>query len=156
MFSNKINHASNKCLKTSEPIARKGIAKQKRLCFLCLEKRHLVLSCKLKYSCNKCCSKHNIAICTYSKDKTNPSPPVSTAHAETSTKFWVSSECWLRYFYFHKSPVYDNLLDSPTTNSTPTLVKNPFCQPWCNKTLLLLLLLDPVIVMSCCCPVIVL
>ena len=54
VFCNKNNHASNKCLKISEPIARKEIVKQKRLCFLCLEKGHSALSCKLKYSCSKC------------------------------------------------------------------------------------------------------
>ena len=77
VFSSKNNYTSNKCLKISEPIARKEIDKQKRLCFLCLEKGHSAVSCKLKYSCNKCGGKHNIAICTFSKDKTNPSPPVS-------------------------------------------------------------------------------
>ena len=42
------NKNVNKCLKTFEPIARKEIAKQKRLCFLCLEKGHSAVSCKLK------------------------------------------------------------------------------------------------------------
>ena len=63
------------------------MAKQKLLCFLCLEKGHSVVSYKLKYSCNKRGGKHNIAICSFSKDKTNPSPPVSTADVETSTNF---------------------------------------------------------------------
>ena len=85
VFCNKSNHASNKCLKTSEPIVRKEIAKQKRSCFLCLEKVHSAVSCRLKRPCNKCGGKHNIAICTFSKDETNPSPPVSTEDAETST-----------------------------------------------------------------------
>ena len=87
VFCNKNKHTSNKCLKTSEPIARKEIAKQKPLWFLCLEKGHLAVSCKLRYSCNKCIGKRNIAICTFSEDKTNPSPPVSSADAETSTNF---------------------------------------------------------------------
>ena len=87
VFCSKNNHTSNKCLKTSEPIARKEIAEQKRLYFLCLEKGHLVVFCKLKCYCNKCRGKHNIAICTLSKDKTNPSSPVSTADAETSRNF---------------------------------------------------------------------
>ena len=42
------NKNFNKCLKTSETIGRKEIAKQKRLCFLCLEKGHSAVSCKLK------------------------------------------------------------------------------------------------------------
>ena len=83
----KNNHTSNKCLKTSDPITRKHMAKQKLLCFLCLNKGHSAVSCKLKYSCNKCGGKHNIAICYFSKDKTNPSRPVSTADVETSTNF---------------------------------------------------------------------
>ena len=56
-------------------------------CFLCLEKGHLELSCKLEYSCNKCGGKHNIAICTFLKNKTNPSPSLSTTNAKTSTNF---------------------------------------------------------------------
>ena len=87
VFCNKNNHTSHKCLKTSDPITRKEIANQKRLCFLCLEKGHSAVSYKLKYSCNKCDGKHNIAICTISKDKTNPSPPVSSVDTETSTNF---------------------------------------------------------------------
>lgn len=57
---------------------------------------------------------------------------------------------------FQKSLAYAILPDSPSANSTFTLVWNPFCQPWCNKTLFSLLLLHTVIVMPCCCPVIVL
>ena len=60
VFCNENNHTFNECLKTAEPIARKEIAKQKRLCFLCLEKGHSAVSCKLKYSCNKCGGKHDI------------------------------------------------------------------------------------------------
>ena len=45
--------------------------KQKRLCFVCLEKGNSAGTCKLKYVCNKCNGKHNIAICTFSKDKAN-------------------------------------------------------------------------------------
>ena len=71
VFFNKNNYTFNKCLKTSETIARKEIAKQKRLCFLCLEKVHLAVSCKLKYFCNTCGGTHNTAICTYSKGKTH-------------------------------------------------------------------------------------
>ena len=50
VFCNKYNHTSSKCLKTSEPIARKEIAKQKCLWFLCLAKGHSAVSCELKYS----------------------------------------------------------------------------------------------------------
>ena len=71
VFFNKNNYTFNKCLKTSETIARKEIARQKRLCFLCLEKVHLAVSCKLKYFYNTCGGKHNTAICTYSKGKTH-------------------------------------------------------------------------------------
>ena len=54
---------------------------------MCLEQGHSAVSCKLKHSCNKYEGKHNIAICTFSRDKTNPSPVVSTADAETCTNF---------------------------------------------------------------------
>ena len=54
--------------------------------FVLREKGHSAVSCILKYSSNKRGGKH-IAICTFSKDKTNPSPPVSTADTETSTNF---------------------------------------------------------------------
>ena len=54
---------------------------------LCLEKGHLAVFSKLKYSCSKCGGERNIAICAFSKDKTYPSTPVSTADAETSTNF---------------------------------------------------------------------
>ena len=84
---NKNNHTFNKCLKTSESIARKEIAKKKRLCFLWLEKGHSTVLCKLKYYCNKCGGKNRIAICSFSKDKTNLSQPVSTADAKTFTIF---------------------------------------------------------------------
>ena len=60
VFCNKNNHTSNIYLKTSNPITRKKIAKQKRLCFLCLEKGHSAVSCKLKYSGNKCGGKHKL------------------------------------------------------------------------------------------------
>ena len=87
VFYNKNNHTSNKYLKNPESIARKEIAKQKRLCFLCLEKGHSTVSCKLKYFCNKCGGKHSIAVRTFSKHKTNPSRPVPNADADTSTIF---------------------------------------------------------------------
>ena len=45
--------------------------KQKRLCFVCLEKDDSAETRKLKYACNKCSRKHNIAVCAFSKDKTN-------------------------------------------------------------------------------------
>ena len=41
----------------------------------------------IKILWNNCGGKHNIATCTFSKYKTNPSPPVSTADAEASTNF---------------------------------------------------------------------
>ena len=90
VFSSKNNYTFNKCLKISEPIARKEIDEQKRFCFLCLEKGHSAVSCKLKYSCNKCGSKRNVPICTFSKDKTDPSPPVSMADTETYTNFLLT------------------------------------------------------------------
>ena len=52
-----------------------------------LEKGHSTVLCKSKYSCNKCGGKNRIVICSFSKDKTNLSPTVSTADAKTSTDF---------------------------------------------------------------------
>ena len=70
-FCEKTSRTSNKCLKVTEPVGRKELVKQKRLCFVCLEKVHSAGTCKLKYACNKCNGKHNIAICAFSKDKAN-------------------------------------------------------------------------------------
>ena len=42
VFCHKNNHASNRCLKISEPSARKLFLKDNKLCFLCLEKEHSV------------------------------------------------------------------------------------------------------------------
>ena len=69
VFCHKNNHASNRCLKISEPSARKLFLKDNKLCFLCLEKEHSVKSCSLAYSCHKCKGNHNIAICTYFKNQ---------------------------------------------------------------------------------------
>ena len=68
VFCNKRNHSSVKCLKITDPKARKAIIKEKHLCFLCLKNDHTANSCKIKYSCHKCGGKHNIAICTFSQN----------------------------------------------------------------------------------------
>ena len=57
-----------------------------------LEKEHSTVSFKLKHSCNKCVGKHNIAICIFSKDKTNLSLPVSTTDAKLPNFSFFSSK----------------------------------------------------------------
>ena len=69
VFCNKNNHNSNRCLKISEPSARKTFVKKNKLCFLCLERGHSVKSCSLSYTCHKCKGNPNVAICTYSKEQ---------------------------------------------------------------------------------------
>ena len=78
VFCNKNNHTSNRCLQISEPSARKTFVKDNKLCFLCLEKGHSVKSCTLSYSCHKCKGKHNIAICTHSKEADSSSTNLSS------------------------------------------------------------------------------
>ena len=66
---------TNRFIKTNARFVKKltihkiNVVKQKRLCFVCLEKGHSAGTCKSKHACNKCSGKHNIATCTFSKDK---------------------------------------------------------------------------------------
>ena len=52
-FCDRDNHFSNKCLKVTNPKSRKERVKQKRLCFVCLQKGHSAASYKKHYSCKK-------------------------------------------------------------------------------------------------------
>ena len=52
-FCDRDNHFSNKCLKVTNPKSRKELVKQKRLCFVCLQKGHSAASYKKHYSCKK-------------------------------------------------------------------------------------------------------
>ena len=84
VFCDKNNHSSNRCFKITDMEARKDLVKQKKLCFVCLEKGHAAYSCTLKnYSCKKCHGKHNIAICTFSKQNTQKHFPSTEERSET-------------------------------------------------------------------------
>ena len=74
-FCDRDNHFSNKCLKVTDPKARKELVKQKRLCFMCFQKGHSATSSKKHYSCKKCGGKHNISICTFTNNTTLPPSP---------------------------------------------------------------------------------
>ena len=84
VFCDKNNRSSNRCFKITDMEARKDLVKQKKLCFVCLEKGHAAYSCTLKnYSCKKCHRKHNIAICTFSKQNTQKHFPSTEERSET-------------------------------------------------------------------------
>ena len=57
------NHSSSKCLKITDPIARKELLRQNRMCFICLKQGHTANRCLKKYNCFKCSGKHHISIC---------------------------------------------------------------------------------------------
>lgn len=65
----KNSHDSNRCLKISEPSARKLFVKKNKLCFLCLKTRTSVKPYSLAYFCHKCKGNHNIAIFTYYREQ---------------------------------------------------------------------------------------
>ena len=76
-FCNLKNHTSSKCLKITEPFARKNIVRQKGLCFICFSNEHLATSCKSNYICRKCNGRHHIIICTFSADQNPPKNPIT-------------------------------------------------------------------------------
>ena len=69
VFCGLLRHKSVKCLKVSNPAARKEICKESRLCFICFDKNHNASACTWEYSCKHCRGKHNIAICTFNKNQ---------------------------------------------------------------------------------------
>lgn len=66
-FCNLKNHVTSRCLKVTEPGARKRILRQKGLCFVCFSNEHLANSCESNYICRKCNGRHHISICTFDK-----------------------------------------------------------------------------------------
>ena len=72
VFCNLKNHKSNKCLRVTEPAARKEILKQNKNCFICFSIGHTAKNCTWEYKCNKCNGKHNICICTFSVNQEKP------------------------------------------------------------------------------------
>ena len=85
VFCDKSNHASFRCLKVSNPISRKEIVREKRLCFLCLKNGHSAKNCELKYSCNKCGGKHNISICTFKERRGDYNNPINNKSQQATT-----------------------------------------------------------------------
>ena len=69
VFCGLLNQKSIKCLKVSNPAARKEICKKSRLCFICFDKNHNASACTWDYKCKHCGGKHNIAICTFNKNQ---------------------------------------------------------------------------------------
>ena len=69
VFCAKNSYDWNRCLKISEPSARKLFVKNNKLCFLCLKTRTSVKPYSLAYFCHKCKVNHNIAICTYYREQ---------------------------------------------------------------------------------------
>ena len=70
-FCNLKNHTSSKCLKITEPFARKNIVRRKGLCFICFSNDHLATLCKSSYICRKCNGRHHISICTLKSRRWN-------------------------------------------------------------------------------------
>ena len=69
VFCNVKNHKSYKCLRVTEPAARKEILKQNKNCFICFDFGHVAKNCNWDYKCKKCNGKHNISICTFSNNQ---------------------------------------------------------------------------------------
>ena len=63
------NHKSHKCLKVTNPSARKEICKKMKNCFVCFEIGHKANSCSREdYKCKNCNGKHNFIIGTFNKN----------------------------------------------------------------------------------------
>ena len=63
------NYKSHKCLKVTNPSARKEVCKKNKICFVCFENGHNVNSCSREdYKCKNCNGKHNFSICTFNKN----------------------------------------------------------------------------------------
>ena len=67
--------------------SQKKLVKQKRVCFVYLQKGHSAASCKKHYSCNKCGGKHDISIRRFTNNTTlSPSPnPVDGTNQSDGT-----------------------------------------------------------------------
>ena len=69
------NHSANRCVKITDPRARKRFLSSNGHCFNCFEKSHVASSCKQNYKCNKCNGRHHVLICTFSKPKNSSQAP---------------------------------------------------------------------------------
>lgn len=70
------NHSWFYCRKVSVA-QRRRLAKELKVCFVCLKLGHLSKSCPLEYSCVKCSGRHNVRLCK---------KPVTTSPAATTSK----------------------------------------------------------------------
>ena len=69
VFCGLSNHKSHKCLKVTNPSARKEICKKNKNCFVCFEIDNNANSCSREdYKCKSCNDKHNLSICTFNKN----------------------------------------------------------------------------------------
>ena len=69
------NHSASRCVKITDPHARKRFLSSNGHCFICFEKSHVASSCKQNYKCNECNGRHHFSICTFSKLKNSPQTP---------------------------------------------------------------------------------
>ena len=63
------NHSGSRCIKITDPLARKPFLSSNGHCFICFGNFHATSSCKQNCKCKKCNGRHHISICTFSKPK---------------------------------------------------------------------------------------
>ena len=63
------NHSTSRCIKITDPRARKPFLSSNGHCFICFGNFHATSSCKQNCKCKKCNGRHHISICTFSKPK---------------------------------------------------------------------------------------
>ena len=68
VFIAQVNHSPPQCKKVSNLGSRIEILKKDSWCFLCLKKGHISKHFLSKYECRKCNGRHNISICSKSKN----------------------------------------------------------------------------------------
>ena len=68
MFCDK-NHSTSRCIKITDPRARKPFLSSNGHCFICFGNFHATSSFKQNCKCKKCNGRHHISICTFSKPK---------------------------------------------------------------------------------------
>ena len=68
-YCGKNDYFSTPCSKITDVNLRKNHLRKTGRCFICLNKGHLARDCKVKYSCIKCKQRHNVSICSKSKQE---------------------------------------------------------------------------------------
>ena len=69
VFCNLKNLKSYKCLRVTEPVARKEILKQNKNCFTCFDFGHVAKNVNWDYKCKKCNGQRSVSICTFSNNQ---------------------------------------------------------------------------------------